>query len=143
VVDRRVLLLSLALIPFGLLLGYLYQVIGRPPVSWSDVSATSFLAPALLVAWAGIVEEVLFRGLLQGTAIRRLGVIPGVLYVAALYTVVVAVPWSIAGSAFVFATAVWLAALRTYTRSVVPAAVAHASLNIGSLFLAWFLQGRV
>jgi membrane protease YdiL (CAAX protease family) len=142
-VDLRIVLLSLALIPFGLLLGYLYQIIGRPLMAWAEVAATSFLAPALLAAWAGVVEEVLFRGLLQGTAIRRLGVLPGVVYVAALYTVVVAGPWTIPGIAFAFATAVWLGALRIYTGSVVPAAVAHASLNTGLLFLAWFLQGRV
>jgi membrane protease YdiL (CAAX protease family) len=142
VADRRVALLAIALFPVGLALGLAWYPIAGPVGIGAGQDPVDLLE--LLVTFAivtGIVEEVLFRGLLQRAASERLGSMAGIAYVAVLYTVLAASPWGLAGIPFILSAALCLAALTAVTRSVVPAVAAHVGLNLGVLLMAVLLFG--
>jgi membrane protease YdiL (CAAX protease family) len=144
VVDRWVALLSLALVPPGLALGLVYYWIVRPlPLVDGSGVADVLPAVAVLALTTGLIEEMLFRGLVQRAASSRLGPPLGILYVGVLYTLLAAVPWSVGGIALVFAIALCLAALTSSAGSVVPAAAYHASLNVGLLLAAFVRPGGI
>ncbi len=110
----------------GLLLGpLLYLAQRQPPAGAPSLSA--LWAPMLALAGVGVIEEVLFRGIMQATAVQALGR-PGILLPAALYAVLM-------GSASLFVGGValaigllfgWIVQRRS---SIVGVALAHALLN--------------
>lgn len=79
------------------------------------------------VAWAPVVEELTFRGLLYGTLRTRLGVLPA----AALSALVFVLPhdYGLAGSLSVFWSGLIWAAAYERTRSLLPGILAHSANN--------------
>jgi uncharacterized protein len=133
-IDRRVAWISLALTLPSAALGFVISNLVQPVALDSERSIAGIVASASVLALTtGLIEEMLFRGLIQRAAANCLGPLPGLLYVSVLYTVLASATWNAVGIAVVFTIALALAAVTTYTRSVVPAAAAHASLNVGVL----------
>lgn len=134
--DGRVPMLSATLIPVGLVVGLGFYALTKPDPVVGGVSLATILPLVLGLAFAtGLVEELLFRGLLQRAASQRLGARIGIVYVGLLYALLAAAPWSVVGLALVFATSLGLGALTGRTSSVIPAAAAHASFNVGLLLV--------
>jgi len=84
----------------------------------------------LSLCLAGVLDEVIFRGLLQETAIVALGR-PGILYVSSLYAALQIESRSFATVAFTFALSIGFAWIVRRTRSVLGVAVAHVVANLG------------
>jgi membrane protease YdiL (CAAX protease family) len=140
VIDAQIVRASLFAIPPGLAVGFVYYWMVRPLPLITELTMSDFLAPVVVLALTtGLVEEMLFRGLLLRAASCRLGPLPGTMYAGGLYAILSTTPLSGIGIATVFVTALCLSGLTIKTGSIVPAAVAHASLNVGLLLLAPFL----
>ena len=126
----------------GLGLGYIEYIILQPnPL----VSETSFMAVLeallILVIFTGLVEEVIFRGLMQHATERVFGG-PGVVYVAAIFAVLHLGYRSLADLIFVFLVALYFGYYVRRTRSIFGVTLAHGLTNV-SLFLIFpFLIGH-
>jgi membrane protease YdiL (CAAX protease family) len=83
----------------------------------------------------GLVEEVLYRGLVQRAATQRLSPANGIAYTSALYSALAWTAWTPTGINLVFLTALALGTMTRLTGSVVPAITTHASLNVGLLLI--------
>lgn len=146
VLDRRAAGASIMGLALGLGIGFVDYDIVRPFPLATSLRLLELVVPILVLGLTtGLVEELLFRGLLQRAAVRYLGTIPGALYGVVMYTTVAVARVDIPGVALVFLTAVTLAAVTIRTRSIFPAAALHTGLNVGLLLLAPFVAsgGRV
>jgi membrane protease YdiL (CAAX protease family) len=87
------------------------------------------------VAWAPVVEELTFRGLLYGTLRTRMGALPA----AALSAIVFVLPhdYGLAGSLSVLWSGLIWAVAYERTRSLLPAVLAHSANN--AISTAWAL----
>ena len=92
---------------------------GRRRVVLSIIDAT---------AWAPVVEEILFRGLLYATLRTRIGVAESALLSAIIFTLPHG--YSIAGSASVLVSGLLWAVAYERTRSLLPGLFAHAVNNL-------------
>ena len=92
---------------------------GRRRVILSAIDAT---------AWAPVVEEILFRGLLYATLRTRIGVAESALLSAIVFTLPHG--YSIAGSASVLVSGLLWAVAYERTRSLLPGLFAHAVNNL-------------
>ena len=79
-------------------------------------------------AFAPLLEEPLFRGILYGTLRLRLGPAPATLVSAALFAL--AHGYGVVGFASVFASGVLWALAYERTRSLLPGMLAHAASNV-------------
>jgi CAAX protease family protein len=142
VADAWVRRVAVALIPVGLVIGVVLEEVARPSPIMGDVLVTP-RGPALLaiVVATGLVEELLFRGLMQRAATQRLGPANGIVYASALYTALAWTPWTPTGTVLLFFTALVLATMTRRTGSVIPAIATHASLNVGLLLVGPMIVG--
>jgi membrane protease YdiL (CAAX protease family) len=139
---RRV---AIALVPIGLVAGVILELVGRPLPIFGAISGPS-LGPVLIAAVVatGLVEELLYRGLLQRAATHRLGAANGIVYASALYTALAWTAWTAwtpNGIVLVFITALALGTMTRLTGSVIPAVATHASLNVGLLIVGPLVAG--
>ena len=86
------------------------------------------LAAIDATAWAPVVEEILFRGLLYATLRTRLGVAESALLSAVIFTLPHG--YAIAGSASVLVSGLLWAVAYERTRSLLPGLFAHAVNNL-------------
>jgi membrane protease YdiL (CAAX protease family)/LysM repeat protein len=126
----------------GLILGYLeYHILTPDPLA-SALRLDLIWIPALiLLIFTGFLEELIFRGLMQYSALRVMG-LHGLYYVAAVFTVLHIGYRSIPDLIFVFAVAVYFGWVVQRSGSLLGVTVAHGLTNI-SLFLIFpFLVGQ-
>lgn len=113
----------------GLPLGAILWMAEAPVAPLEPTGAGATLGLAVVLGATGLVEEFMFRGVIQATALRALGR-PGLLLVSVLFTVLHASALSAAyllcilGASLVFS---WIV-LRT--RSIAGVAAAHALANL-------------
>ena len=139
--DAEVALVAILALGIGLVAGFITYAIFEPLPPIVDLDLRRAALPGVvLVVSAGIVEELLFRGLLQVAASELLGARVGTLFIAVLWTLAAVAPWSQTGLVAGFAIALGLAALTSQARSVIPAMAAHAGLVVSALLIAPFLQ---
>ena len=118
----------------GLGLGYLEYLILRPDPLIQEFDWLQMLVPALvLMVFTGFLEEYIFRGVMQHTAIRSLGTF-GLIFVSILFAALHIGYKSILDLVFVFVVAVYFSLASQKTRSLLGVTVAHGLTNIG-LFL--------
>lgn len=144
VADAWVTRVAVVLIPTGLITGVMLELVARPLPMFGD-GAGAQLGPVLAAAvvTTAFVEELLYRGLLQLAAMRRLGPANGIAYASAVYSTLAWTAWTTwtpNGILLLFFTALALGTMTRLTGSVIPAVVTHASLNVG-LLLAGPLVG--
>jgi membrane protease YdiL (CAAX protease family) len=145
VADATVGRMAIVLVPIGLIVGIAIELVARPLPIFGEVTGTS-LGPVIVTALVatGLVEELLYRGLLQHAAMRRLGPANGVVYASALYTSLAWTAWTAStpnGIVVVFLTALALGTMTRLTGSVIPAVATHASLNVGLLLVGPLVTG--
>ena len=118
----------------GLGLGLLEYLILKPTPLTSALTWELIWLPALiLVIFTGLLEEVIFRGLMQNTAIQALGRY-GIPYVSLVFAILHIGYHSVLDIVFVFAVAVFFSIVVAKTGSLFGVTVAHGLTNI-SLFL--------
>jgi membrane protease YdiL (CAAX protease family) len=134
-VRPRSLLLSAAVLAGGVAAGWLERFIIRPPALVPSAGLTDILLPALLlILFTGFTEEVLFRGLIQQEVVRRLGVVPGVMFTTAGWALL-HIGWhSLLDVFFVFSVGLIWGAVRQWNGSTIDLGIAHGLANV-MLFL--------
>ena len=130
---------QLLLVSLGLPLGILEYRILRPPPLISGWNVGEFLPAALiLLVSTGLVEELIFRGVMQKAALEALGQW-GVVYVAAVFAVLHLGHRSLTDVLFVFGVALLFGGFVQRTRSIVGVSLTHGLINIWLFLVAPFL----
>ena len=128
----------------GLGLGYAeYQILQPEPLvnafTWQQL-----LLPALiLLVSTGLLEELIFRRLMQQAAIRQLGRWRGIAYVALLFAVLHIGYQSLVDVVFVFVVGLFFGWVVTLTKSLVGVTLAHGLTNIVLFLVMPFWAGNL
>lgn len=141
--DRVQIGLTLKALPFqlffglvGIGLGYIEYTILRPaPLTTGPTLKEIWLPALILLIFTGLLEEVIFRGVMYYVSLRSLGR-PGIIYVAAIFAVLHLGYKSISDVIFVFAVALFFGIIAFRTGSILGVTLAHGLTNIG-LFLVF------
>lgn len=120
--------LLIGLLGFGL--GYMEYVILKPEPLIGEFTLQQLWWPMLILfVSTGLLEELTFRGIMQGTAVEQLGSARGIIYVAALFAVLHIGYKSLADVIFVFGVGVVFGWIVYKTRSIVGVTIAHGFTN--------------
>jgi membrane protease YdiL (CAAX protease family) len=120
-------------------LGILEYRILRPTPLISGLNEGEFLLAALiLMVCTGLIEELIFRGVMQQAALETMGV-KGLVYVSAVFAVLHIGYRSLADVLFVFGVALLFGWLAWRTRSIVGVSLTHGLINIWLFLVAPFL----
>jgi membrane protease YdiL (CAAX protease family) len=131
------LLIGLIGIPLGL---WEYYILKPEPLA-PEFTLEAMLLPALiLIVFTGVLEEVLFRGLIQQSIIAAYGKF-GITYQALLFAVLHVGYGSVSDVFFVFGVAVLFGFLAQWTNSLLGVSIAHGLTNIGLLLVFPHLAG--
>jgi membrane protease YdiL (CAAX protease family) len=123
----------------GVGLAFLENRILRPVPLISSLTWAKVWLPALiLVIFTGLLEEVIFRGLILRSAIESLGRY-GMLYSALLFAVLHLGYRSILDLIFVFGVAMYFGWVVLRTRSILGVTIAHGLTNVGLYLVIPFL----
>ena len=141
-VNLRGLPLQLLISLLGLALGYIEYQILQPEPLIDELTLAQFWLPALIILIStGFLEELLFRGILQGAAVGVLGPALGVVY-GALYFGVLHVGYqSLADVLFVTAVGLVFGWIVLKTRSIIGVSLAHGLTNITLFLIMPFMAG--
>lgn len=132
-IDRAALQVIIGLLGIGL--GYIEFLILRPQPIVNQLDFGNILVPALiLIIFTGLLEEVIFRGMMQSVFMSCLGKYRGLFYMASLFAVLHIGNHSWADVLFVFIVALIFGIVVWRTRSLVGVTIAHGLTNI-TLFL--------
>jgi membrane protease YdiL (CAAX protease family) len=156
-VAPRPFLFSLAAAWSAMFAGFLFYAAHRALAGLGGESAlalphlpASLLLPGLVMAGivAGVVEEIAFRGFMQGTLAKRFGIVPAILisgFVWALFHTNHSYFGEEAGLWFAIflAVATMLGTVAYRTRSLVPGIAVHAGFDIAYFVAAGLLQPRI
>ncbi|MES0361616.1 MAG: CPBP family glutamic-type intramembrane protease, partial [Anaerolineales bacterium] len=120
----------------GLGIGFIEYLILRPEPLVAELRWDLIWLPILiLLVFTGLLEEVIFRGMLQSTAIRHLGQL-GVLYVAVLFAVLHFGYRSPLNLLFVFGVALLFGLIVQRRGTLLGVSISHGLTNI-SLYLVF------
>lgn len=134
--EKRVYLLSAGALQLligatGLLLGYVEYLILRAEPLIETFTWQGFVLPAvILLISTGLLEEYIFRFLLQRTAVERLEYVLGIAYVALFFAVLHIGYRSVADFLFVLVVGLAFGWLAYKTRSIIGVTLAHGLTNI-------------
>ena len=118
----------------GILLGYIEYLILHPePLVVEPRWALIWLPVIFLLIFTGLLEEIIFRGMMQTSSLQYLGRW-GILYVAILYAILHLGYWSLLNFLFVFAVAIAFGIIVRKTGSIVGVSLSHGLTNV-SLYL--------
>jgi hypothetical protein len=128
--SPRMLPLEIAVWATGLGLGYTEWRILRP-ASMVDGHSTAWIVGGvlILVICTGLVEEFLFRGILQCIGVRFLGARGGIIFSASLFAVLHIGHLSLFDDVFVFGVGLYFSVVVRYTRSLLGVTLAHGTIN--------------
>jgi len=122
---------QLAVVPSGLLFGVAEYFILTPEPMITELTWQAVWLPALIfLVCTGFVEEFIFRGLLQQTAVAVFGSWRGIIYVGLLFAVLHIGYLSVADFIFVFAVALFFGWVVKRTGSLFGVTLAHGITNI-------------
>ncbi|MBN2148907.1 MAG: CPBP family intramembrane metalloprotease [Anaerolineales bacterium] len=139
--NGRLPLIQLLVGATGIGLGYLEYIILRPNPLAPSMALSDIWVPAIiLIVFTGLLEEWLFRGLLQLTAFQSIGRF-GLLFVAVVFAVMHLGYHSFWDIVFVFSVAVYFGWVTMRTGSIVGVTIAHSLTNIGLFLIFPFLVG--
>ncbi|MDO5075746.1 CPBP family intramembrane glutamic endopeptidase [Corynebacterium sp.] len=112
------------------------EVLSSPNIALPTITALSLVSTAARAAG----EEILFRGFLQGLLGQRLGALPTIAIVSALFLLphvpLLLVSWSLVGLvALQFVAGVGMCYLRHITGNIAAPTIVHVVLNVSQAFL--------
>lgn len=114
----------------GLALGAIQYALLRPPPLVGSPALGGVLLALVLLLGAGLLEEVLFRGILQATATEVLGIWPGIVYGSVLFGALSIGQHSAAQVVFASGVAWYFSVVVLRTRTLLGVALAHGLTNI-------------
>ncbi len=115
----------------GVLLGIAEYVILQPkPLVGSLTLETVALPAAILLVSTGLIEELLFRGILQATATESFGTCRGIIYVSLLFGALHIGHLSAVDVGLVIGVALYFAVIVRWTRTLIGVSIAHGITNI-------------
>lgn len=124
----------------GLGLGYVEYIILRPAPLVEALTWKQILLPALiLLLFTGLLEEIIFRGLIQRGAAGTIGRY-GLVYVAALFAVLHLGYRSIWDVVFVFVVALFFGLVVARTGSLLGVTLSHGLTNVALYLIIPFLM---
>lgn len=134
-VNGRFLLWQLPIALSGFVIGYLEYLILKPESLIQSFTWVNYVAAGLiLLISTGFMEELLFRRIMQVTAVERFGRTFGIIYIAAIFGVMHIGYNSVPDVLFVFLAGLYLGWVVDKTGSIIGATFAHGIANI-TLFL--------
>ncbi|MBC7129983.1 CPBP family intramembrane metalloprotease, partial [Candidatus Bathyarchaeota archaeon] len=121
-----------AVIPFtGIPLGIIEYQILKPPILASNLPINQWIALALAIIFStGFVEELVFRGIIQNSAIQALGTKTGLLGASIIFAALHIGWYSIPDLVFVFSAGLFFGILVLKTRSILGVSLSHGIVNI-------------
>ncbi len=123
--------LTILVMSSGVLLGFAEYTILQPrPLVGSLTLESVALPAAVLMVSTGLIEELLFRGILQATATESFGTWRGIAYVSLLFGVLHIGHLSIVDVGFVIGVALYFAVIVHWTRTLIGVSLAHGITNI-------------
>lgn len=138
--NRRSLLLQLLVSSSGLAFGYLeYQILRPLPLAKTFTWRQLWLPAIILMVSTGLMEELIFRGLLQRATGQLLGRF-SVPYVSALFAVLHLGYRSVLDVMLVFLVALFFGYVAEKTQSIVGVSLAHGFTNITLFLVMPFVQ---
>lgn len=133
--ERKHLPLEVGIALFGFVLGYVEWHILKPGALVPDLGPRQLAAPLLILfVSTGLLEELLFRGMLQKYAGDAMGWLPGILFVSLLFAVLHTGWESYLDILFVGSVGLLYSFVRRRTGTLVGVTVSHGITN-GMLFL--------
>ncbi|MFQ6019753.1 MAG: lysostaphin resistance A-like protein [Dehalococcoidia bacterium] len=133
--------LQLLVIALGFGLGVMEHFILNSEPLIDELTLRQFLVPALILLVAtGFLEELLFRGVLQRTALPVLGPVLGLVYVSLIFAILHIGYRSALDVAFVFAIALIYAWAVRKTGSILGVSLSHGLTNIMLFLVAPFID---
>jgi len=123
----------------GVGLGYLEYLILRPaPLADAFRFEALWLPIIILTIYTGLLEELIFRGLLQTTAVARLGSL-AIVYVSLIFAVMHLGYQSVLDFIFVFVVALFFGWIVYWKKSIIGVIIAHSLTNIFLFLIFPFL----
>jgi membrane protease YdiL (CAAX protease family) len=115
----------------GIGLGYIEWSILRPVPLVDGTSSVAWLigGALILLICTGLVEELLFRGLIQHVSERFFGANGGVAFTAAIFAVLHIGHLSLYDDLFVFVVGVYFSMVARRTQSLLGVTLAHGAIN--------------
>ncbi len=141
-INSRKLLWQLVVGVTGIVLGYTEYLILRPTPLVQTFSWQQIWLPALiLLIFTGLLEEFIFRGIIQRGAIGTVGRY-GILYVAVLFAILHFGYKSVLDILFVFGVGLFFGEVVSRTGSILGVTISHGLTNISLyLILPFLLNG--
>ena len=137
--GRPALHLHPLVILFGLVLGFAEYHILRPEPLIDELTLSRFVVPALVLMFAtGLLEEFIFRGILQRTASAALGPL-AIIYVSVIFAILHIGYRSGTDIVFVFLIALLYGWVVRKTGSIIGVSVSHGVTNITLFLLVPFI----
>jgi uncharacterized protein len=120
----------------GVLIGIAeHSLLGASPAPRQDTMVDLLFFLTILIVGTGIVEEVIFRGVIHAAAVAALGVQPGIVLVSVLFAVMHLGHGSFLNIIFLFGVALYFGHIRQQTGSLLGVILAHATANFVLLIL--------
>ena len=124
----------------GILLGYIEYLILHPePLVMEPRWALIWMPVMILLIFTGLLEEIIFRGMMQTSSLQYLGRW-GILYVAILYAILHLGYWSLLNFLFVFAIAIAFGIIVRKTGSIVGVSLSRGLTNVSLYLLFPFIM---
>lgn len=115
----------------GIALGYIEYHILRPEPLISELTWQQLWWPALIILIStGLLEELVFRGIAQNTAVEQLGAAVGVVYIAVYFAVLHIGYKSLTDVIFVLVVGLLFGWIVLRTKSIIGVTIAHGLTNI-------------
>jgi membrane protease YdiL (CAAX protease family) len=122
--------IELAVWASGIALGYTeWRILSPGPMVDGNSEAWLIGGAFILLICTGLVEEFLFRGVVQCIAVRFLGSRGGIIFSAALFAALHIGHSSLYDDVFVFAVGLYFSVVVRYTRSLLGVTLAHGTIN--------------
>lgn len=129
------ILFQLLVASTGFILGYAQYLLLQPEPLIIELSLQRFLLAALILLIAtGFIEELVFRGIMQRTAVALINR-SGIIYIAAVYTILHIGYQSVPNLLFVFVTSLYFGWIVLRTQNLVGISICHGIMNIMLLLI--------
>ncbi len=129
-VSLRLFPLQLAAVLSGFVLGVAEYFILKPEATIIELTWQEVWLPALIfIVCTGFVEEFIFRGVLQRTAVGAFGW-RGIVYISLLFAIVHLIHYSVIDIVFVFGIALFFGWVVKKTGSLLAVTLSHGIANV-------------